>query len=331
MRRAVSFAFALAVAVPALALAQEEPLPADPPGLEEPPPSPPPGVAPPPATPAPPPPGSPPPAPAPLAARPSIQLPPSLALMQAESGRLDSHVDLQFLWSHISYSMSFMGTSVSIDADGIMLGLEGQYAIADRFEVGLTIPFLLKSWGSVVGGTSSGSGSSDSQFGNLMVDLKLKLAGSSHGAYAVSLFANWILPTMSGDIERDYAALHGGVAASGAIGLLTLGGALGTFWAINGDGKDLAFLLFDLHTGARFHRVIGAYLMLQLGVPVYPDMNDRTPAVAIVPGVQLFPLPPPIDGLHLDLGVRIATNDQAKALYSALSRAQLHFAMGYAF
>lgn len=327
MRRAVSLALALALAVPALALAQEEPLPADPPGLEEPPPSPPPGIAPPPASPAPPP-SSPPVSPA---ARPAIQLPPSLALMQAESGRLDSHVDLQFLWSHVSYSMSFMGTSVSVDADGIMLGLEGQYAIADRFEVGLTIPFLLKSWGSVVGGTSSSSGSSDSRFGNLMVDLKLKLAGSSRGGYAVSLFANWILPTMSGIDSREYAALHGGVAASGAISLLTLGGALGTFWVINGDGKDLAFLLFDLHTGARFHRVIGAYLMLQLGVPVYPDMNDRTPAVALVPGVQLFPLPPPIDGLHLDLGVRIATNDQAKALYSALSRAQLHFAMGYAF
>ncbi len=326
MRRAVSLALALALAVPSLALAQDEPLPG---GLEEPPPSPPPGVAPPPAAPAPPPPGSP--APAPPAARPAIQLPPSLAQLPTESGRLDSHLDLQLLWSHVSYSMSFFGSSLSVDADGIMLGLEGQYAFADRFEVGLTIPFLLKSWASVVGGTASGSGSSDTRFGNLMVDLKLKLAGSSRGPYAVSLFANWILPTMSGIDSREFAVLHGGVAASGALGLLTLGGGLGSFWVINGKGKDGLFLLFDLHAGARFHRVIGAYLLLELGVPLYPDIKDFTPAVALLPGIQVFPLPPPIDGLHLDLGVRIATNDQAKALYTSLSRAQLHFALGYAF
>jgi hypothetical protein len=211
-----------------------------------------------------------------------------------------------------------------------MLGIEGQYAFADVFEVGLTVPFLVQSMASAVGGSSSSS----SSFGNLVVDLKAKVAGRSNGPYAVSLFMNWMLPTMSGLPEkasRDFAILHGGVAASGALGLLTLGGALGTIWGIQGSGNDLVFLFFDLHAAARFHRVIAGFLMTQIAIPVYPEMDDRTPAVAISPGVQIYPLPAPIDGFHLDLGVRIATNDQAKALYSVMSRAQLTFAMGYAF
>jgi hypothetical protein len=232
-----------------------------------------------------------------------------------ESGALDSHVDLQLMYSYAS--MSFMERSTSFQV--VLLGLEAQYALWDRLEAGLNLPFLQHAAVNSLGGSTS----TDTEFGNISINLKGKIYGDSKGSLAISAFMNTILPTGTGLPSRDFAYLHIGGAASAALSIVTFGAATGVFWGINGKGKDVAVYLFDIHSGVRIHPMFAAYLAFQFAEPVYPNTSDL--GFAISPGVQFFPIP----ALHIDLGARIAATDNGEALYNFLGRAALLFGVGY--
>jgi hypothetical protein len=57
------------------------------------------------------------------------------------------------------------------------------------------------------------------------------------------------------------------------------------------------------------------------------DTVGHTPAIALSAGVQFFPL----SFLHIDLGTRIALNDNGKVFYGSLGRATLVFGAGVRF
>jgi hypothetical protein len=246
--------------------------------------------------------------------------PPSQYLLPIESGALDSHVDLQFLYSY--WSLSFGGRDLG-GVNIFLLGLEAQVAFLDRLEVGLNIPFLVHAYATVASSSASAS-QSDTEFGNIALDLKVKIVGESTGSWAVSAFANTILPTGTGLSSRDFAATQLGAAGSGTVSIATFGADMGAYWFINGNGSDSVLYLIDLFGGVRIHPMFAAYLGFQIGVPVKPSGGDA--AFAIAPGLQFFPIP----ALHIDLGTRIAVNDAGRA-YTPLGRANLTFAAGYRF
>lgn len=249
----------------------------------------------------------------------AAQQPESQYLLPVESGALDSHVHLQLMYSHAS-TEGILGHSA--DWDVAVLGIEGQYAFADRLEVGLNVPFVsyrAASWGTL--------SDSDVQLGNIILGLKGKLFGSSSGPIAVSLFLNTLLPTASGIDNREFAILHGGAAASVSVLMLTFGGDVGVYHLINGKGTDGSIFLVDLFGAVKILPFLGAQLAMQMGTPFYPDEANGDPGVAFCPAVQLFPLP----FLHFGIGARIAANDNGRLLYNAGGRASLVFSGGLNF
>ena len=253
-----------------------------------------------------------------------IAQPPSFAWLPLESGALDTHVELMLAYTHVTD----VGTKVR---DAVMLALEGQYAIADVFEVGLTIPFLTYQ------AVSYGVGmDSEAEFGNIALDLKGKIYGQSKGRLAISAFLNTTLPTSSGlktptglNISlRDWAAMQGGGALSGAVGIVTMGMDLGVWWFINNIGvksPDLVAMLFDFYFHVQIHRIFAAYAAFQIAGPVHPDTEDA--AFTITPGVRLTPFA----GLFLDVAGRIAATDAGRAIHALLGRGDLIFNLGYRF
>lgn len=233
--------------------------------------------------------------------------------LPTESAFLRTKVDLGFFFT----SASFGPLSLNV----IGLGVDAQYVFMDRFEVGLTLPFLQSGLASL-GGRSSG----DTEFGNLTLKLKGLLMGQNRSKFALSIFANTTLPTGSNLPSRDSAVLQAGVAASANLmPNLTVGGSIGLLWNINGGGSagQPLGLLIDLFGGYRIMPNFGVQLAAQIGTILNP--NSQSPGLALTPAVQYFPTP----NWHIDLGVRIATSDNAKAVYTALGTAALMFAAGY--
>ena len=242
--------------------------------------------------------------------------PPPLTLIPLESGGLDSHLELQLAYTHIS-DLFVKG----VNADHVIMALDGQWAFFDRIEIGLNIPFLRHYAASY--GSKSGS---ETEFGNISLNLKGKIYGDSSGPFALSAFINTTFPSGSGTgSSHDFAILHTGAAVSGALSIVTLGADLGTLWFINGDGKDADYFLFDIFTGVQIHTLIAAYLAFQIGVPVYPDVSDV--GFSLCPGLRFTPYM----GLYFDLAARIAATDNARAVYTLLGRADLIFGAGYRF
>jgi hypothetical protein len=235
--------------------------------------------------------------------------PVSQLFMPVESGGLRTHVDLQF--SYTNFDLLRNNFNVTI------LSIQGQYALLDRFEVGLNIPILVGNWSNSVGVSGS------TEFGNIELGLKGKLFGSSTGPLAVSIFADTTLPTGSGLPTREFAALRAGIAGSGVVGPATLGAATGAFWFINGNGTDLALYIFDLWVAVRPAPFIATYFAFQLGAPVHPE--TQSPGVAVTPALQFFPIP----RFHIDIGARIAVNDNGR-FYNVIGRAALVFGAGFA-
>jgi hypothetical protein len=254
---------------------------------------------------------------------------PSFTLLPVESGALDSHVELQLAFTRTCDFASNVATntngagmpaSASECLNVVLLALDGQYAIRDRLEIGLNLMFLEHAVASY--GTSSAS---DTELGNLTLDLKAKILGRSRGPFALSVFANTTFPTGTGIRNREWAILHAGVAVSGALSIVTLGLDAGSYWYINGKGKDVDYFLLNLFTGVRIHSVFSAFLAMQMGVAVYPGTSDI--GFALSPGLRVTPY----RGLYLDLAARIAATDVARLMYTAVGRADLIFNGGYRF
>jgi len=270
-----------------------------------------------------------------------IQSPPSLASLvfktrplniPIESGALHGYVDLQLTYIYDSYSNYNRNTTKDIwlEYHDVIVTIAAQYAFADRFELGLTIPFLRHTrldpnWSyppqAFLVGDEKNTG-----FGDLILNLKSKIFGSSSGLVAGSLFTNVMFPTTSWVEDREYAAIHGGIAASGKVSVVTIGGDTGGYWFIQGeDQEDLVHYLLDLYCISRFHRVVAAYLALRFAVRVHPETD--TPTFTMVPGVKIFP----VKWLHLDVGGEFTPNfndDRGTAQDGTFS---ITFSTGYMF
>ena len=89
--------------------------------------------------------------------------------------------------------------------------------------------------------------------------------------------------------------------------------------------------MLDLHAAVRI-LFLAPYLGFQLGEPMAGSITDlpgvgHDPAIALSAGVQFIP----ISFIHIDLGTRIALNDNGKLFYGALGRATLVFGAGIRF
>jgi hypothetical protein len=246
-------------------------------------------------------------------------VPPSMYLLPIHVGALDSHVDLQLFYTHF--------TTFGATVDPVVFGAEGKIALFDRLELGLNVPFVTH-----VGASFGGALYSDTQFGDMIVPIKLKLLGSSTGMYCFSLFLDTTLPTHSGKIGnkdyRSYANLNGGLAVSLAfLKIIHLGASLGV-WGRVSDTSDANLSIFniDLFLGVKALRWLAPLLGFQIGVPMTPSGISHDPAATILIGVQFFP----IQWIHLDLATRVAFNNEGKA-YNSLGQASLIFSGGFRF
>jgi hypothetical protein len=262
---------------------------------------------------------------------------PSFSLLPVEAGALDSHVELQLTFTRTcDFALNtvnktypfYTPRSPAYCINVLWTALDGQYAIRDRLEIGLNLMFLKHTARTMIGGSSSDS---DTELGNLTLNLKARILGRSRGPFALSVFANTTFPTAtfpSGTLHpRDWAILHAGVGVSGALGIVTLGADLGSYWYIR-DGKNTDLFLIDLFAGVHIHRVLSAFLALQMDLPAYlPDYSPMDGVgLVLSPGVRITPY----RGLYLDLAARISATDTARLLYTA-GRAALIFAGGYRF
>jgi hypothetical protein len=239
--------------------------------------------------------------------------PVSSFFLPVESAFLQSKVDLQVYFTTFDVGRT--------SATAVVLALEAKYAIADRIQVGLTIPFL--NHGAASGGGVNGS---STDFGNIVFDLKALLVGRSGSELAVSLFLNSLLPTTSANVSsRSFTLLHGGLTVSSFFAKsVTVGVTIGDLAALVSQGDNSNAVFSDFFFGVSPIPQFNIQLAMQILYPVSPD--TASPGVSIAPAVQFFPIP----AMHVDLGVRIAANDNGK-LYTTLGRAALLFAVGAVF
>lgn len=237
-------------------------------------------------------------------------------VMPVERGILDSHIELQYQYSRFELADSALNVSI--------LSVEAQYAWNDLLEVGVNLPFLQHAFTS--GGTYSSSGdTSDTEFGNLMLNLKGRLFGLGD-TFALSLYANTMLPTASGVDDRSYAMLQTGAAATADVLGALVGGSVQGIWNIIGnDVDDTAYIGVDAYGGYSFLGILTLKLAFQYTKSVKMPGDGSLSALAVTPGVELDIL----DVVYAGLASRIAINDDAKLFY--LGRASLLFHGGISF
>jgi len=230
--------------------------------------------------------------------------------LPVEQGKLDSHVDLQLQYSRLSVAGE--------DLNVVILGVEAQYAIKDRFEVGLNVPALVKSYAAGVA-----FGESDAAFGNIMLNLKARLFSIGE-VLSLAAYTNVMLPTHSEVDSRKYTMIVPGVAATGKLLGVLVGGGLGLVWfAVGNDAPDTALITVDVYGGYSLFGILTFKLALQYANSFKPDSD--TWALGITPGLEVDLL----DIVRVGAAVRIATNDEALALYGG--RAALLFHGGISF
>jgi len=210
--------------------------------------------------------------------------------MPIESGTLETHVDLQYQYSKIN------------DVNVSLLSIEGQFALAKRFEIALNVPFVVHGWD-----TSGG----DTAFGDLMLGLKVKLFGLAD-KFGVSLFTNAWLPTHSGDFTRNYARLQAGAVASLHVLGFHFGAGLQTYWTIVGevggvDPDDVGLLGFYGYARFPILGIIALQAALEYFNSVKP--NAELNAFLITPAVGVSGA-----GFHAGIGARIAVTDEAMGI-----------------
>jgi hypothetical protein len=233
-----------------------------------------------------------------------------------EKGFVDTHADLQLQYSRLTEEVCTINHCDELTINAVVLSLEAQHAIADRFEVGLNIPFMVRSWG-----TFGPSQEEDTNFGNMILNLKGKVFGTDF--LSVSAFVNTLLPTHSGEGNHDFAMMFIGGAVGGRFIGIELGAALQGTWLILGDSDDVAFFGLDFYGGYKLFGVLSLTLAFQYLNSIHPDTSASP--FALTPGIEVNP----IGGLRAGVGCRIAVNDDARYLY--IGRASLLFHGGYAF
>jgi len=232
--------------------------------------------------------------------------------LPVEQAVVDSHIDVQ-----LQYSRFDDPHDVADNTDSVaVLSVEAQYAFKDRFEVGLGIPVLAFNYGTGV------TQEEDTGFGNLMLNLKARLFGLGD-TLSVAAYTNVMLPTHSNADERDYAMVLAGGAVSAKLLGIRLGGALGAIWLISG-GFDVALMNVDLYAGYSFFGVLTLKLAAQFAKGFHPGGYEYE-AFALTPGVEVDLL----DIIRVGVAARIATNEDAEALY--LGRATLLAHAGISF
>jgi hypothetical protein len=273
----------------------------------------------------------------------------SMYLVPVEEGFLSTHAELQLHYSRVGFD-SYSSRPVNppevpapANWDVLLFGADAQYAIADRFELGINIPFVTYANRTIEGLTSADM----TQIGDILLHFKLRLLGDER--YAVSLFSNNRLPTHSSDADRGYTVFRGGASGSGRIGDAIFGGSLFTMWYAGSDVRDLGLMGFDLFGGYTLFKMLTLELALQLmgsvhrqssyrqtnGVTslvlvpglgfVYSDIEGPLIPVCLIPGVSVQPL----KWLRLGLAARIALNADGRALYSG--QVSLLFNVGFIF
>jgi hypothetical protein len=229
-------------------------------------------------------------------------------MMPVEVAGLSTHLNLNLMYTNFE----LFGPRVNV----VQLGIEGQVAILDRLELGVMIPVLVHGW------INGSGGDAETEFGNLILNLKLKLVGASRGPFALSMYFNTTLPTTSADLgTREYAGIQGGVAAAGKLGVVTFGANTGP-WSFIAEGEGLVIYQIDFFVGAMPLNWLGLQLALQLGIPVH-NAGDQT-AFAMTPAAQFWPA----GGFHIDIGTRIAISDFGR-FYTNFARATFNLAIGY--
>ena len=232
-----------------------------------------------------------------------------VTLLPVELGALSSHAGLQFNYSRFDLGSLIRGggdTTVNI----LTLALEAQVALLDRLELGINLPMLVHGW---VAGL--GRNGSDTELGNLQLNVKAKLLGESRGPFALSIYANTTLPTTSADVDRDFALIHTGLALSGQLARVTAGIATGPFILAGGDDAIVLYNV-DFFVGGRLHRIFAVQLAMQMSAPIEPSGGDV--ALAMTPALQLYP----VDAFHVDVGARIGISDAGR-LYNLGGRVAL--------
>jgi len=249
--------------------------------------------------------------------------PPSQYFLPMEAGALDSHLDLQLMYTMHSIGVPGLGeTSRNV----VQMGLDGQIALLDRFQVGVNVPFLNHN-----GVDLSGFSLDSTQFGNMLVKLKVRLLGSSSGPFALSVFANTLLPTGSGLATHDFAAVQPGVALSAGFSRISLNADFSIYESFSSDTNFVSALMLNVHAALKV-LFLAPYLGFQFFEPMagrIPDLATvgHAPGVSLSAGVQLYPL----SFLHIDVGTRIAFNDNGKRFFASLGQATLVFAAGLRF
>lgn len=238
--------------------------------------------------------------------------------LPVERGYVDSHVDLQLHYSRLTEELCVLGTCDELVINAAILSVEAQYAILDRFEVGVNVPFVVHAWANL--GSSSDD---DTNFGDILLNLKAKIVGFDW--LSVAAFVNTSLPTHSGEGDRDTSMMQlGGAVTSRFLGVL-LGANLQGLWAINGDGDDAALLGMDFYGGYKLFGMLSLTLAFQYFHQIHPDTQGTLTPFAITPGVELNPL----RGLRVGIASRIAANDDARLMF--IGRASVLFHAGYTF
>ena len=234
--------------------------------------------------------------------------------LPVERGYVDSHVDLQLHYSRLTEDTPFG----DLEVNAAILSVEAQYALFDRFEVGVNVPFMVHAWANL--GPSSDD---DTEFGDILLNLKAKIIGFDW--LSVAAFVNTSLPTHSGEGDRDTSIMQlGGAVTSRFLGIL-LGANLQGVWGINGGGDDAVLLGMDFYGGYKLFGMLSLTLAFQYFHQVHPDTQGTLTPFAITPGIEVNPLL----GLRIGVASRIAANDDARLMF--IGRASVLFHAGYSF
>jgi len=245
----------------------------------------------------------------------------SAYFLPVERGYVDSHADLQLHYSRLSEEFCILGTCDELVVNAAILSVEAQYALFDRLEVGVNVPFVVHAWASL--GSGAGESEDNTEFGDILLNLKGKIVGFEW--LSVAAFVNTSLPTHSGEGDRDSSIMQlGGAVTSRFLGIL-LGANLQGVWGINGDGDDAAFMGMDFYGGYKLFGMLSLTLAFQYLHQIHPDTQGTLTPFAITPGVELNPLL----GLRVGVASRIAANDDARYLF--IGRASVLFHAGYSF
>jgi hypothetical protein len=216
--------------------------------------------------------------------------------LPVERGFVDSQVLLQLHYSNRRL--------LRADQDVVTLAIEAQYTLVDRFEVGLSVPFVAHGWHD-----------SGTRFGDIKLSSKAKLFGLAE-TFALSAYINLQLPTNTGDFGGDYFVLFPGLAASAKLKGFLLGGTFNTVCRIGGR-QHAVFIGFDAYGGYEILGLVTLDMALQFHGSVHPD-DSRTP-VGLIPGIEVDLL----DFIRIGAACRIALNDDGEIFY--FGRASLLF------